>query len=139
MSNDKWKMYCSCNRRLLTRFTPPEPLLHALEIQINHRGQIQRDDLRYAQAADDCQPQSASRLSAGAPTQSNRQRAHKRRHRRHHDRTKPDQTRLKDRFLGRLAFFALRRQGEVEEGKPAEEAIFQACLIRFRPIMMTTM
>jgi hydrophobic/amphiphilic exporter-1 (mainly G- bacteria), HAE1 family len=25
------------------------------------------------------------------------------------------------------------------EGKPAEEAIFQACLIRFRPIMMTTM
>ena len=26
-----------------------------------------------------------------------------------------------------------------EEGKPAEEAIFQACLIRFRPIMMTTM
>jgi len=25
------------------------------------------------------------------------------------------------------------------EGKPAEEAIFQACVIRFRPIMMTTM
>jgi hydrophobic/amphiphilic exporter-1 (mainly G- bacteria), HAE1 family len=25
------------------------------------------------------------------------------------------------------------------EGKPAEEAIYQACLIRFRPIMMTTM
>jgi len=25
------------------------------------------------------------------------------------------------------------------EGKPAEEAIFEACLIRFRPIMMTTM
>ena len=25
------------------------------------------------------------------------------------------------------------------EGKPAEEAIFQACIIRFRPIMMTTM
>ena len=25
------------------------------------------------------------------------------------------------------------------EGKPADEAIFQACLIRFRPIMMTTM
>jgi HAE1 family hydrophobic/amphiphilic exporter-1 len=33
--------------------------------------------------------------------------------------------------------FALTRQRE--EGKPAEEAIFQACLIRFRPIMMTTM
>src|SRR5437879_92043 len=26
-----------------------------------------------------------------------------------------------------------------QDGKPAEEAIFQACLIRFRPIMMTTM
>jgi hydrophobic/amphiphilic exporter-1 (mainly G- bacteria), HAE1 family len=33
--------------------------------------------------------------------------------------------------------FALTTQRE--QGKPAEEAIFQACLIRFRPIMMTTM
>lgn len=33
--------------------------------------------------------------------------------------------------------FALTAQRE--EGKPAEEAIFEACLIRFRPIMMTTM
>jgi multidrug efflux pump len=33
--------------------------------------------------------------------------------------------------------FAL--QAEREEGKPAEEAIFQACLLRFRPILMTTM
>ena len=28
---------------------------------------------------------------------------------------------------------------EREEGKPAEEAIYQACVVRFRPIMMTTM
>jgi multidrug efflux pump subunit AcrB len=28
---------------------------------------------------------------------------------------------------------------ERREGKPPEEAIFQACLLRFRPIMMTTM
>ena len=33
--------------------------------------------------------------------------------------------------------FAL--QAEREEGTSAEEAIFQACLLRFRPIMMTTM
>ncbi len=33
--------------------------------------------------------------------------------------------------------FALTSQRE--EGKPADDAIFQACLIRFRPIMMTTM
>jgi multidrug efflux pump len=33
--------------------------------------------------------------------------------------------------------FAL--EAEREEHKPAEEAIFQACLLRFRPIMMTTM
>ena len=33
--------------------------------------------------------------------------------------------------------FALSLQRQ--EGKPAEEAIFQACVIRFRPIMMTTM
>jgi multidrug efflux pump len=33
--------------------------------------------------------------------------------------------------------FAL--QAERQEGKPAEEAIFQACLLRFRPIIMTTM
>jgi multidrug efflux pump len=33
--------------------------------------------------------------------------------------------------------FAL--QAERNEGKTAEDAIFQACLLRFRPIMMTTM
>ena len=33
--------------------------------------------------------------------------------------------------------FAL--SAEREEGKPAEEAIYQACVVRFRPIMMTTM
>jgi len=33
--------------------------------------------------------------------------------------------------------FAL--QAERTEGKSAEEAIFQACLLRFRPIVMTTM
>jgi multidrug efflux pump len=33
--------------------------------------------------------------------------------------------------------FAL--DAERKEGKPPEEAIFQACLLRFRPIMMTTM
>ncbi len=33
--------------------------------------------------------------------------------------------------------FAL--QAERDEGKPAEDAIFQACLLRFRPIIMTTM
>jgi multidrug efflux pump len=32
--------------------------------------------------------------------------------------------------------FAL--EAERHEGKPAEEAIYQACLLRFRPIMMTT-
>ncbi|MGE5647373.1 MAG: multidrug efflux RND transporter permease subunit [Acidobacteriota bacterium] len=33
--------------------------------------------------------------------------------------------------------FAL--QAERQEGKPPEESIYQACLLRFRPIMMTTM
>jgi multidrug efflux pump len=33
--------------------------------------------------------------------------------------------------------FAL--DSERNEGKPPEEAIYQACLLRFRPIMMTTM
>lgn len=33
--------------------------------------------------------------------------------------------------------FAL--EAEREQGKPPEEAIYQACLLRFRPIMMTTM
>jgi len=29
-------------------------------------------------------------------------------------------------------------EAQRKEGKPAAEAIYQACLIRFRPIMMTT-
>ncbi|MDQ1278596.1 MAG: hydrophobic/amphiphilic exporter (mainly bacteria), family [Thermodesulfobacteriota bacterium] len=33
--------------------------------------------------------------------------------------------------------FAL--EAERNDGKPAEEAIHEACLVRFRPIMMTTM
>ena len=33
--------------------------------------------------------------------------------------------------------FAL--EAERKEGMPPEEAIYQACLLRFRPIMMTTM
>src|SRR5439155_12643160 len=33
--------------------------------------------------------------------------------------------------------FAL--EAERDEGKPPAEAIYQACLLRFRPIMMTTM
>jgi len=33
--------------------------------------------------------------------------------------------------------FAL--EAERKEGKPAEEAIYQACLLRFRPIVMTTL
>jgi multidrug efflux pump subunit AcrB len=33
--------------------------------------------------------------------------------------------------------FAL--EAERKEGKPPEESIYQACLLRFRPIMMTTM
>jgi multidrug efflux pump subunit AcrB len=33
--------------------------------------------------------------------------------------------------------FAL--EAEREQGKPPAEAIYQACLLRFRPIMMTTM
>ena len=33
----------------------------------------------------------------------------------------------------------LRARGPAHQGKPAREAIYQACLLRFRPIMMTTM
>ena len=33
----------------------------------------------------------------------------------------------------------LRLEAERKEGKRAEEAIYEACLLRFRPIMMTTM
>ena len=40
-------------------------------------------------------------------------RGHQRRHRRHHDRPEPDQARLVDRFERRLAFAALRLEGEV--------------------------
>ena len=62
------------------------------------------------------------------------QRAEQRRHRRHHDRTEAQQAGLIDRFFGRLAL-----DGERRRNLPPERAIREACLERFRPILMTTM
>src|SRR5437764_441932 len=107
MSNYKWKMKSywaptlnlRSNRLPLARFAASEPFLHSLEIQINHRRQIEGHDLRNAEPAHDGQSQSAPGLRAGAPTQGDRQGSHQRRHRRHHDWPESDQARLKDRFL----------------------------------------
>src|SRR5437773_6956408 len=123
MSNYKWKMKSywaptlnlRSNRLPLARSAASEPFLHSLEIQINHRRQIQGHDLRNAEPANDGQSQSAPRLRAGAPTQGDRQGSHQRRHRRHHDWPESDQARLKDRFLCGLTFFALCGQRNVDD------------------------
>src|SRR3954465_127920 len=59
---------------------------HRRHIGVNHRRQIQRDQLRHQQAADNGEPEGPARLAAGAVAQSDRQRPEQRRHGRHHDR-----------------------------------------------------
>ena len=78
-----------------------------LEVEIDHRRQVQRQKLRGHQAADDREPERPPRLGARADAERDRQRAHQRGERRHHDRAKANDAGVDDRVLGVLAFALL--------------------------------
>ena len=83
------------------------------DVDVIHRRDVQRQELRHQQAADDRQPERPARFGARAEPERNRQRADQRAHRRHHDRPEAHQTRFVNRFERRLAVLALGDRREV--------------------------
>src|SRR5579872_3202564 len=107
-------------RRLLRRFfdgiadaqvgkAPRQPV----KPQVNHRRGVKGKQLAEQQAAHNRDAQRPAQFRAGAGSQRQRQAAQQRRHGGHHDGTEAEQAGLKNGFLRRLAFAALRFQGEV--------------------------
>src|SRR5205823_14415676 len=91
-----------------------QPLLQLVQVRVDHRRHVQRDELGERQPAHDGDPEGTPGLGALAHAQRDRERAHERRHRGHHDGPKPDAARLEDRLARRLALRALRVEGEVD-------------------------
>src|ERR1051325_2119312 len=85
-----------------------------VEEEIDHGRRVQREQLAHHQATNERDAEWPPQLRSGATTKRERQRAEQRRHRRHHDRTKAQQTRLKDRFFRILAMIPLRVEREVD-------------------------
>src|SRR5512135_784127 len=85
--------------------------LKLFEIEINHRGDEQGDELGHNQAADDDQTERAARRAVGAEAERDRNCAEHRRERGHEDRPEPVHARVVDRLLGRFAVIdALQRE-----------------------------
>ena len=72
----------------------------AVEIEIDDRRDVQRQELRHAQAADHRDAERLAQLGAGAGAERDRQRAEDRGECRHHDRTEAQQAGVADRGLG---------------------------------------
>ena len=100
--------------RIVDRAPTPDPVSEAVQVEINDRRGVERDELREQQAADNRDAQRAAQFGAGALLQRQRQRAEQRRHRGHHDGAEPQQARLVNGFLRRQAFRALGVQREVD-------------------------
>src|SRR6187549_168499 len=89
-------------------------LHEAPEVGIDDRRQIQRDELRNEQAADDGEAQRLARLATGAEAECNRQRTEERRRCGHHDRPEADDAAFVNRIDRRLAVLPLLLEGEVD-------------------------
>ena len=90
------------------------PCSEAIQVKINDRRRVERQELREQQAADDGDAQRLAQFRASAVFQGQRQRAEQRRQGGHHDRPKPQQTRLIDGFFRRQTFVALGVEREVD-------------------------
>src|SRR6267378_8499352 len=88
--------------------------LQSFEIQVDHRRDVQRQELRQQQAPDHRDAQRHARAAPGAEADGDRQAAHQRCHGGHHDRPESHQPGPVDRVLRRKAFLALRLDGEVD-------------------------
>src|SRR5512135_3144319 len=87
---------------------PVQPSLQPLEVEVDHRGDVQRENLGKHQAADDRESEGPAGFAADADRKRDRKAAHQRGHRGHHDRAEADHAGFEDRLLRRLAALPLR-------------------------------
>src|SRR5690242_21881988 len=81
--------FARLGRRDVGRAPAPEPLApepEPIEVEIDHRGGIERQDLAHQQAPDDGNAERTAELAALAETEGKRHGAKERRHGGHHDR-----------------------------------------------------
>ena len=90
------------------------PLSETVEVEINHRRGVEREELREQQAADDRDAERLAQLGAGAAAQHQGQGAEEGRQRGHQDRPEAQQAGLEDGLAWRLALVAFGVQREVE-------------------------
>ena len=89
-------------------------LREAVEVKINHGGQVEREELREQQTADDGEAERLPHFGASAEAKGNRQGADQRGHAGHHDRAEADQTGFENGLLRGDIFRALPVEGEVD-------------------------
>src|SRR6266850_7758064 len=87
---------------------PGEPSLQPLEIEVDHRRDVEGEHLRQQEAADHGEAERLARAAAGAEADGDRQASHQRCHGGHHDGPEARQARLVDGLLRRHALGALR-------------------------------
>src|SRR6516162_8006289 len=86
----------------------------AFEREIDHRSDVEGEELRGQKPADDRDAERLAQFGAGSEPKRDRQGTHDRRHRGHHDRAETQQTGLLDRPFRGLPPVALRLDGEID-------------------------
>src|SRR5262245_52969478 len=93
---------------------PVEPALEAFEVEVDHRRDVERQELREQQPAHHREAEGHAGAAAGAEADRNGEAPHQRRHGGHHDRAEADESRLVDGLLRRHAVLSLRLDREVD-------------------------
>src|SRR3954470_4148080 len=95
-------------------FARVQPRLHALEVDVDDRRDVQGKHLRDDEAADDRKAEGLAYLATGPQAERDRKSADERRERGHHDRAEANDARLVDRLGRRLSLISLRLDCEVD-------------------------
>src|ERR1035438_4431260 len=106
-------------RHLAGRAAAPDPdpahaLRGAFQIEVNHRRDVERDELREEQTAHYGKAERLARVRAGAGSERDRQGAEERRHRGHHDRPETQNAARMNGIERSPAFVALGFNGEID-------------------------
>src|SRR5579885_3415631 len=88
------------------------PVLETVQIQVNDRRNVERQQLGHDQAADYGDAERPPGFTACSIAKSDRESAEQSRHGRHHDGPEALDTTFKDRLFGRFTLLALRFKGK---------------------------